>query len=216
MTDSKLIPVWEWLKKKRKLILFVCGIIVLIWIILLIAKTYLWSYYWVSTDSMSPTLEKWDHVFVKKFGYTIKRWDIIAFNIDANLKNIPRNAIVTDKGNYIKLCLWTLCEKLPKKIMHIARVIWLPWDTIKLDSWNILLCKNSNCEQIDESSYLPWIETKTICWKTKFYMSGGYFVLSDNRSSLLTDSRCCFAVNWCTTSWSNYEISKNDILGVVR
>jgi len=30
MTDSKLIPVWEWLKKKRKLILFVCGIIVLI------------------------------------------------------------------------------------------------------------------------------------------------------------------------------------------
>ena len=191
------------------------GSLIVIWIVLLLAKTYLWSYYWVSTDAMSPTFEKWTFVFVKKFGYTIKRWDVIAFNVDANLKNLPRNANITDKGNYVKLCLWNTCETLPKKIMHIARVIWLPGDTLKLENWKILLCNNNNCEQIDESSYLPWVQTETSCWKTEFDISGWYFVLSDNRASLLTDSRCCFAINWCN-DWSNYEVSKANIIGIVK
>lgn len=119
-----------------------------------------------------------------------------------------------------------------KTIPFIKRIIWLPWERIKLIGGDVYVCAitdnqsagNTNqsdfasdsCIKLDESYLgLNWntaIQTEAKCGITTFDVVDGYFLLWDNRW-FSTDSRCCFWLG--CTDWAGYTIGKERIIGKV-
>lgn len=103
-----------------------------------------------------------------------------------------------------------------KSLPLIKRIIWLPWETVKIHDDKVFICSGNssgdNCNQLDES-YLP-NNTATIasCGKDEFKVEGWYFVMWDHRWHT-TDSMCCFGL--VCTEQSNYVAPDNYIIGKV-
>ena len=150
---------------------------------------FVFKWFYVIWDSMSPYLANWDVVLVQtKWYWKFKRWDVIAF------------------------------ERPETGEPTIKRIIGLPGETVKIESGMVKICNNEQCSILDES-YLPsWIETHLISSRTpEFIIENGYFVLWDNRAES-SDSRSCFSLD-CTVNNMVYEIEDNktqdDIIGKV-
>ena len=153
------------------------GCIVFLIPIVLIVKSFITLWFNVVWSAMSPTINDWDFIVVEKISKkkSFQRWDIITFTSPS------------------------------QDISYIKRIIWLPGETIKIQSWSIFVCKDI-CEQIIED-YLPENrKTEPLCNKTEFLIKEWYFVMWDNRWSS-TDSLCCFwqAWDWCSNG-ENYEV----------
>jgi hypothetical protein len=69
------------------------------------------------------------------------------------------------------------------------------------------------CEELSES-YLPeYTTTVATCGREEFPVSGGYFVMGDNRGRT-TDSMCCFGIQ-CYEG-ANYVVPNSYLIGKVR
>lgn len=144
------------------------------------------SPYNVVWASMAETFQEWDFIVVDKVSPKFKtreRWDIIVF--------VPPG----------------------KDVAYIKRIIWLPWETIKIKDWHVEVCntKNNTCETLDESGYIPAAtQTEAKCWLTEFEVTGSWlFVMGDNRW-FTTDSLCCFGIQ--CFKWANYLVPEENII----
>ena len=135
-------------------------------------------------ESMQPTLQNWDVTLLNEVN-TYKRWDIVTF--------IPP----TNFGDSL----------------YIKRIIWLPWETIKLKDWNVMVCKWDNCEVLNEKYVKSGDTTEAVCEKSDFELPiDWYLMLWDNRNNS-TDSRCCFGYS-CNYD-DNYSVPQYNIEWVV-
>ena len=157
--------------------------VLVLWIVLFV-RFFVANPYTVVWSSMAPTFAENDFIIVDKISqkiWKLDRGDVIVF--------VPH---------------W-------KTIPYIKRIIWLPWETVKIkDGW-VRICdeKWENCDQLKEP-YLPeWLLTKTKCWITEFKVEKWYFVMWDNRW-FSTDSLCCFGL-WCY-DWATYEVTDPDMI----
>lgn len=135
--------------------------------------------------SMYPMFDDWDFILVDKLSPKLDkiwRWDIVVF--------VPEG----------------------KDIPYIKRVIWLPWETVKLKDWKVDICNNTGCSELKEPYLKSWLETTARCGKSEFKVESWFFVMWDNRWNS-TDSRCCFGY-WCY-EWSTFVAHPKDMLGKV-
>ncbi len=97
-----------------------------------------------------------------------------------------------------------------KETSLIKRIVWLPWETVKIKEDSVFICKTltEDCYKLDEA-YLPEsLKTTTRCGITEFELKEWYFVMWDNRW-FSTDSLCCFSLG-CSDE-SNYEVPLQNI-----
>lgn len=157
--------------------------VLVLWIVLFV-RFFVANPYTVVGSSMSPTFSENDFIIVDKVSqklWILDRWDVIVF--------VPQ---------------W-------KTIPYIKRIIWLPWEVVKIKEWSVWICDNEgdNCEALAEE-YLPeWLETKTRCGITEFEIKEWFFVMWDNRW-FSTDSLCCFGLG-CYDG-ATYEVMDGDII----
>lgn len=160
--------------------------LVFVWGIVLFIRFFVANPYTVVGASMHPTFEENDFIVVDKITPRfgeLSRGDIIVFVPPG--KNIP----------------------------YIKRVVWFPWETVKIQNNTVLICTIDNdienCEQLDQS-YLPeGVRTESRCWINEFQITNWLFVMWDNRS-FSTDSRCCFGLD--CYNWSSYEVPYDHII----
>lgn len=176
--------------KKRMYDIFdlVSFLVFVTWVVLFI-RFFVFNPYTVVWKSMEPVFHEGDFIVVDKITPkigTLERDDIIVF--------VPK---------------W-------KKLPFIKRIIWLPWETVKIRDWFVYVCENEQNEirecMKQEEWYLPvkWQTSTDSCRKDTFVVwSEGYFVLWDNRDHS-TDSRCCFWL-WCY-EWANYVVYPKDMI----
>ena len=154
-----------------------------LWIVLFV-RFFIANPYTVVWSSMSPTFTENDFIIVDKISqrvWNLDRGDVIVF--------VPR---------------W-------KTIPYIKRIIWLPWEVVKVKEWWVRICNWSgdDCNRLEEP-YLPkWLETHATCGVSEFAVKDWYFVMWDNRW-YSTDSLCCFWL-WCF-DWATYEVSDKDMI----
>lgn len=152
--------------------------------IIAVVRIYVFQPFAVVGSSMVPTFHEDDFVIVDKISH-VKRGDVVVF--------VPHG------------------QKLP----YIKRVVWLPGETVKLQDGGISICKTGDdktCAKYKEG-YLPeGTMTEARCGISSFDVTGGVFVLGDNRW-FSTDSRCCFGLG--CYSGSNYVVSSSDMIGKV-
>lgn len=158
-----------------------------VWGIVLFIRFFLFNPYTVVWQSMEPTFDEKDFIIVDKISSKFNwynRWDIIVF--------VPP---------------W-------KDVPYIKRIIWLPWDIVKLKDWAVYVCNKTaeweSCNEIKEPYIPKWTQTKASCNISEFTVTdGNYFVLWDNRNHS-TDSRCCFWLG--CYEWTNYLVPTNYII----
>ena len=145
-------------------------------------------------------------------------------------KITPQHSSIVDTSNKILPSSWSqsLDQMLPglkrgdilvfvppgKDVPFIKRIIWLPWEVVKVAGGKVSICDGSgnNCNQLNEY-YLPWDTTTTAsCNKDTFKVEWWYFVMGDHRWHT-TDSLCCFGLI-CTPE-SNFVVPDNYIIGKV-
>ena len=107
-----------------------------------------------------------------------------------------------------------------RKEFFIKRVVWMPWDSIKIEKWYVFLKKvwetkfkkldekylnkeNNGNTKVDQSKKVNIYTVPK--WK--------YFVMWDNRNHS-SDSRSCFTYSCSSTSRDSY-ISKENVIGKV-
>ena len=161
--------------------------LILVFGIVLFIRLFIATPYTVIWSSMVPNFYQKDRIIVEKITQrfgTFERWDVIVFVAPG--KTSP----------------------------YIKRIIWLPWETVKIKEWGVWICdwEWENCERLEEN-YLPeWLETKTRCGITEFKIETWYFVMWDNRWAS-TDSLCCFGLG-CYDG-ATYEVLDEDMIGKV-
>ena len=188
---------------KAEVIDFIKDLVIIVLIVLFI-RTFLVEPFQISGQSMSDSYYDKEFIIVDRFSYLdildikkwkIKRWDVIVFK--------P----------------WV--DKY--KEYFIKRVIWIPWDKVKIVDWKVSLKKSWDEDfiELDENSYLSDENN----WKT--YVRGvkkgvikiydvpnkSYFVMWDNRN-WSSDSRSCFASS-CSFSTKTNFIKKDVITGKI-
>lgn len=178
----------KWLKDFFIEIFDLVSFLVFVWWIVLFVRFFIFNPYTVVWQSMEPTFDEKDFIIVDKITpkvWSLKRWDVVVF--------VPPG----------------------KEVPYIKRIVWLPWDTVKLlDGW-VYVCNNQNnswenCIQLQEDYLTENQTTKAACWVTEFSVTTwAYFVLWDNRDHS-TDSRCCFGLG--CYSWANYLVPDNYII----
>ncbi len=156
------------------------------WIVLFI-RFFIMNPYTVVGASMYPTFDESDFIVVDKITprfWQLQRGDVIVF--------VPPG----------------------KTIPYIKRIIWLPWETVKIKKNAVVVCsQDGNCTTLDESVYLSSdVKTESRCWVSEFVVQTWYFVMWDNRW-FSTDSRCCFGLE--CYSGATYEVPFNNIVGKV-
>ncbi len=170
--------------------------LIIIAVVVLIIRTFIAEPFQISGQSMYKSYYDKDFIIVDRFSYLdipwikhweVKRWDVIVFK--------PH---VSKKREY-----------------YIKRVIWLPWDKIKFENWEVYLQKEWKWPflKIDEPyldkenkghTYVRWIEKEFDVPKWE------YFAMWDNRNHS-DDSRTCFDIS-CSYSPRDSYIPKKDIV----
>ncbi len=188
---------WSTLKTKLKIVALdafdlLSFLVFVTWVVLFI-RFFIFNPYTVVGKSMEPTFSQSDFIVVDKITPKLgklKRSDIIVF--------VPQG----------------------KDLPFIKRIVWVPWDTVKIHKWWVYICENidadplEDCEHLEEY-YLPDDRETSVsmCKKDVFEVQEWwYFVLWDNRDHS-TDSRCCFGL-WCI-DWWNYLVYEKDMIGKV-
>lgn len=158
--------------------------------IVLFVRFFVANPFTVIGSSMHPTFEEKDFIIVDKITPRISeraRGDIIVFVAPGK----------TDP--------------------YIKRIIGFPGETIKFQDWKVYICSGENldissCDLLKED-YLPEnLKTEARCWRSVFPITGGLFVMWDNRW-LSTDSLCCFSLK--CYKWANYVVPEDRIIGKV-
>lgn len=152
-----------------------------------VIKEHLVFPFQLNWDSMYPTL--YNKQFLLSQNITQKeRWDIIIFK-----------PYINDSKSYF-----------------LKRIIWLPWEKIKIEWWKVYVFNISinDYKELNEP-YLA-VENSGITfakWNTESFIyeipEDNYFLLWDNRNHSM-DSRFCF---WnCETRKNNFFVHKKDII----
>lgn len=155
--------------------------LVFVWWVVLFIRFFIFNPYTVVGKSMEPTFDEKDFIIVDKVTPRISdytRWEVVVF--------VPPG----------------------KDVPYIKRIIWLPWEIVKITDGDVFICKNDqtweSCNKLDEPYLIEWLKTMSPCRISEFEVTTWwYFVLWDNRNHS-TDSRCCFGV-WCY-NWSSYLV----------
>lgn len=160
-------------------------------IIVVIVRTFFILPFQISGQSMYDSYYDKEFIIVNRFSYLTydkpKRGDVIVFN-----------------------------THIDGKEYFIKRIVWVPWDTLKIASWSVFVKSawSSEFKELDEkylsetnykSTYVRWSTDEVIYEIPK----DSYFVMWDNRNGS-TDSRACFST--CELSWKSNFISKKDIV----
>jgi len=158
------------------LVLVALGVAILI-------KTFLVQAFYIPSESMVPTLEIGDRVFVNKFAYDIGdigRGDVIVFEN-------PNPAELPDRGLVSGLLHW-LGEGIgfaqPEKEDFIKRVIALPGETIEIRD-NVVYIDG---EPLDEPYLAPEVRQYNGDYPATTMPKDSLFVMGDNRGNS-ADSR---------------------------
>lgn len=148
---------------------------------LMFIRSNYYSPYVAVWESMSPAVQQGDLLILDNKSKNISRWDTVVYI--PNWKNIP----------------------------FIKRVIWLPWEEVRIDWWVIKICKKNKCEKLSEDYLAEWVTTSTaVCGISEFNLTDWYFMMWDNRSGS-TDSRCCHGSSCEWDLLGKSEIKKDEI-----
>ena len=187
------------LKWFLKYILEILQDAILIITIVVLTRYFIVSPFQVNWSSMKDSFFNWDYIFVEKISYRFfepKFLDVVIFTPPVpRIHQLTWFRCLIEHLNELSLSS-EVCNYSDK---YIKRVIWIPWDVIKIENWAVY----RNWEILDESSYL----NKTNNWKTylpSFQTTNEFivpeksiFVLWDNRN-WSSDSRY-----WKLASWEN-------------
>jgi signal peptidase I len=163
--------------------------LIIIVIVVIIIRTFIAIPFKISWQSMYPSYYDREFIIVDKISYilwTPKRWDVIVFKPNVN----------NDKKYFLK------------------RIIWVPWDTLKIEDGNVFI-KTASSEEfvILEEDYLNaennWYTFIGVNKTSRTYVlwEDDYFVLGDNRNHS-TDSRECFS----NCIWRSEFVSASDMV----
>lgn len=175
---------------------FVRDLIIIILIVIFV-RSYLFMPFQINGQSMYDSYYDKQFIIVDRFSYLDiplvwkesfpDRGDVVVF----------RPGIDKDKEYFIK------------------RVIWLPWETIKIENGRVYLLDDDSGEYLeiqewdylddnnDKKTYVRWSQ-----WRKVFEIpDDGYFVMWDNRNAS-TDARTCFSSCTSRTSF----ITKDNII----
>jgi signal peptidase I len=165
--------------------------LLIIWVIVFVIRTFFILPFQINGQSMYESYYDGEFIIVDRFSYTFlhtpNRWDVVVF----------RPHVSEDKEYFLK------------------RIIWLPWDKIKIENWKVYVFSVSKNTFVELKE--PYLSESN---KDATFVSGdkwshiytipanSYFVMWDNRNHS-TDSRTCFSS--CYINWNNYA-SKKDII----
>lgn len=181
---------WKISNKKRYALLIIWLLVLSIFLQIIVSnieRKYITLPFQIAGQAMYPTLYDKQFILTSNYPRNYKRNDIVIFR-----------TLHKEKQYYIK------------------RIIWLPWETIKISWWKVFLLDTNNNDFIELKENFLWTVNKT-------YPKGKeeqifevpeweYFVLWDNRSAS-ADSRSCFGV--CDENNPNYFLSEWNIVGKV-
>ena len=171
----------------------------LVWIVIIVViiRSFIAEPFQISGQSMADSYYDREFIIVDRFSYldipaikdgNIDRWDVVVF----------KPWVSKDKEYFIK------------------RVVWLPWDSIKIKGWEVFLKVpwSESFIKLDEKYLNDYNDWNTNVWwlKTEYnYVVSDwkYFVMWDNRNHS-SDSRTCFSFSCEATSRDSF-ISKNEI-----
>lgn len=164
--------------------------LIVIVIIVLLIRSFLAMPFQISGQSMYSSFYDRQFIIVDRLSYYFKeprRWDVIVFKPYIN----------DDKKFFLK------------------RIIWVPWDTLKIEWWDVFIRNSSTDDEfvkLDEPYLNDENNWYTFVWNSKwshYYTlgEGKYFVIWDNRNHS-TDSRECFS----NCIWRSEYVDKSDII----
>lgn len=152
-------------------------------------------FWYLVWDSMLPNYKSNDAYTLSEDTDSIKRWDVVVF----------------DPPSYYSDWL------------YIKRIIWMPWETVKIEWWDVYICEDDECEVLDEPYLEEWTETIVGSWyywyentdsSNEFELwDDEFFVMWDNRE-YSRDSRVCFSYSCYWDSW--YWVLRSSIVWVVK
>jgi signal peptidase I len=121
--------------------------------------------------SMYPTIKNGKFICVKKIKNNLEVWDIVLFEYE-----------IEDN----------------ESIFYIKRIVWVPWNTIEIKNWELII--NDNI--VDESIYSKYYELEKMKknYEKITLMENEYFVLGDNRNKS-KDSRYFWAIHSDKIIW---------------
>lgn len=163
--------------------------LLIIIIIVLSIRFFIAMPFKISGDSMKDSYYDEEFIIVDRFSYLIwtpKRWDVIVFRPHVN----------------------------ENKEYFLKRIIWIPWDKLKIEDWYIFIQPKWKDKYIKINE--PYLNSSnnwnTFAWiwsrKSIFELwKDDYFVIWDNRNHS-TDSRECF---WNCSIVDEF-ISESDII----
>lgn len=174
---------------RQELIEFIRDFIIIIAVVLIV-RTFVILPFQISGQSMYDSYYDKEFIIVDRFSYDFlhepKRWDVVVFNTHMEWKEY-----------------------------FIKRIIWLPWETLKISLWKVYIKSvwSKDFVLLDEkylsqtnynATYVRWDS-----WEKIYNIPvWSYFVMWDNRNAS-TDSRVCFSS--CEFSDKTNFIVKEDI-----
>jgi len=176
---------------KKEVISFFKDLLI-IWVIVFVIRTFFILPFQINGQSMYESYYDGEFIIVDRFSYTFlhtpNRWDVVVF----------RPHVSEDKEYFLK------------------RIIWLPWDKIKIENWKVYIYSISKKTFVELQE--PYLSDSN---KNATFVSGdkeshiyevptdSYFVMWDNRNHS-TDSRTCFSS--CYIQWVTNYAKQDDII----
>lgn len=202
--------------KMQEVIGFLIDLIIIIAIVIIV-RTFFILPFQISGQSMYESYYDAEFIIVDRLSYLTfwepKRWDVVVFD-----------TYFWEKQNFFKRTInfFNKKNKNPDEMSKyfIKRVIWLPGETLKIQSGSVFIKSVESDEfiELDESLYLSDSNKNAtyVQWSANEVIyevpDGEYFVMWDNRNAS-TDSRSCFSS--CAFGEKSNFIPQNKIVGKV-